>query len=245
MGLMFLAKAAQAEQGRPLIDEAMAAVAKLTATVPQPLRDAGSELLATVSIDAGDRGRGDHESERYAVLHKAIDEGRVCRVHYKSPVEDEPQTLDIEPYLLHFAVRAWYVFARSRQHEQVRLFKLTRMDKLEALPHRLDKPSRFTASKKLGKAWRLIPEGRIYRIELEFSAKVGTNVSEVRWHESQQHEVLDDGRCVMKFEVDGLGEIAWWLCGYADQVKVRRPEALRTRLHAMHRDAAAVLNGKG
>ncbi|MEZ6193148.1 MAG: hypothetical protein R3C45_17890 [Phycisphaerales bacterium] len=47
---------------------------------------------------------------------------------------------------------------------------------------------------------------------LEFTPKVATNVSEVLWHPSQTCQYLDDGSCRMRFEVDGINEIAWWVC---------------------------------
>ncbi len=42
----------------------------------------------------------------------------------------------------------------------------------------------------------------------------------------------------MTFTVDGIGEIAWWVCGYADQVTVIKPPELRDRVEQMHLAAA-------
>ena len=144
----------------------------------------------------------------------------------------------LEPYALHFAARAWYVIGRSRQHREVRIFKLARIRGLEMTGRFFQRPANFKVEDKLGQAWSLIPEGKLYDIELEFSPMVAVNVAEVRWHPSQQQTMLDDGRCRMQFRVDGLGEIAWWLSGYADQVKVVKPVELRRRLRQMHLRAA-------
>jgi len=35
---------------------------------------------------------------------------------------------------------------------------------------------------------------------------------------------------VLKFRVDGLNEITWWILGYGDQVEVLAPKALRQRI---------------
>jgi len=66
-------------------------------------------------------------------------------------------------------------------------------------------------------------------------------VAEVLWHPSQKHRMLPDGRCVMSFDVDGIREIAWWLCGYAGEVYVRRPVALRKLVAAKHQAAAELV----
>ena len=186
----------------------------------------------------------DAESQVFTQLQQAIDLGRACRLVYSSLVEEGSTELVLEPYLLHHANRAWYVLGRSDLHGEVRMFKLVRIEKLELLSVGFDKPKGFRAEQKLGNAWCMIPEGREYSVELEFTARVATNVSEVRWHATQSHRVLADGRCVMKFRVDGLNEIAWWVCGYADQVVVRKPDKLREIVARMHQSAAALYDTK-
>ena len=235
LALMLLGQTAAAQRGRPMHGPAMSALCKLIATAPEPIRSACSELMANVSVDPGPQAIAELEDALYRQLQRCIDEGRVCKMVYRSRLEDEPEPLDcnLEPYALHFAARAWYVMGRSDIHDEVRTFKLARIASLEPLKRRFDRPKRFRAADRIGRAWQLIPEGKIYRVELDFSSKVAVNVSEVRWHASQQSRMLPDGRCRITFEVDGIGEIAWWLCGYADQVNIRKPAELRSRVRKM------------
>jgi predicted DNA-binding transcriptional regulator YafY len=230
LGLLLLGKTAAA-------GPALSAISKLITTIPEPVRSACADLMAHVSIDAHGQAVGDLESRHYTTLQTCIDEGRVCRLEYKSPIEPQPRTCRLHPYALHFAGRAWYVLGWTDAHKEVRVFKLGRIATLGPLDERFTKPRPFSVEDKLGKAWQLIPEGRVYHVELEFSAKVGTNVAEVRWHRSQRHELLPDGRCRMNLDVDGLGEIAWWLCGYAHEVTVLAPPELRLRVQQMHQAA--------
>lgn len=239
LGLMVLGKTAAAQRNRPYSGAALSAVYKLLSTVPEPIRTACGEMMDHVSVNMSGAPTGDREQEHYSTLQQCIDEHRACRVIYHSPVESSPLKLELHPYALHFAARAWYIIGWSIEHEEVRTFKLARLETLEPLPQRFRRPASFDISKKIGNAWQLIPEGKEYDIELKFSAKVGQNVSEVRWHDSQTHELLPDGRCLMRFRVDGLSEIAWWICGYADQVKVCKPAALRRRVREMLQAALA------
>lgn len=237
LGLMMLGKTAAAQRTQPMAGAALSAIYKLINSVPEPIRSACGELMSQVTVDPGARIEGDAEARYYPVLQRCIDEARVCSIQYQSPVEPAPIVGQLHPYALHFAARAWYVFGHSTVHQQVRIFKLARLESLQPLPKRFDKPRQFSVRDKLGDAWQLIPEGRSYHVELEFTPKVATNVSEVRWHPSQQQQILPDGRCIMRFKVDGLSEIAWWLCGYADQVTVRKPVALKRRVRAMFQSA--------
>ncbi len=233
LSLMVMGKEAQTLRDRPLKQPALDAIAKLSATVPEPIRTVCQELTASVTIDPGPTASDEGESLHYSTCLRCIDERRVCRMQYKSPAESEPLECEIEPYALHFSTRAWYLLGRTDEYEQVRVFKLARMMELKPTDKKFHRPREFTVSSKLGKAWQLIPEGKEYDIELEFGPKVGTNVAEVRWHSSQKTRMLTDGRCRMSFRVDGIGEIAWWLCGYADQVTILKPAKLRQRVMEM------------
>ena len=82
----------------------------------------------------------------------------------------------------------------------------------------------------LGRAWSMIPEGRIYNIKLRFLPKVAENVTEVQWHITQKVTRNSDGSATVEFRVNGLGEITWWVLGYGDQVQVLTPKALRNKV---------------
>ena len=237
LGLMLLAKSAGKRSHWPLKDSAIGAIKKLVATVPDPIRAACNELMNHVSVDLGPQGDDAAGSTHYPTLQRCIDETRACTIQYRSPVDPGPIRCRLHPYVLHFAERSWYVLGWTDMHQDVRVFKLARIESLEPSAIRFAPPEGFRVEHKLGKAWRMIPEGRIYQVELEFTPKVATNVTEVLWHPSQSHRMLPDGRCRVCFEVDGLAEIAWWICGYADQVMVRKPAALKQRVQRMHQAA--------
>ena len=76
----------------------------------------------------------------------------------------------------------------------------------------------------------MIPEGKMYNIELRFSKKVAKNVAEVQWHSTQKNYFNGDGSLTVSFRVDGLGEISWWILGYGDQVEVVAPAVLRKKI---------------
>ncbi len=237
LGLMLLGKAASSRKAWPFRDAATDAIRKLMASVPPSIRAACADLTAHVSVNNGPQDLSGEDSRRYVDFQRCIDERRLCRATYKSPIEPQLLKFRLEPYALHFSNRAWYVIGHTDHSGDVRVFKLARFTQLEPLKERFEPPKGFRAEDKLGQAWQLIPEGKIYRVELLFTAKVGTNASEVLWHPSQKHELLEDGRCRMSFQVDGLNEIAWWICGYADQVKVLKPVKLRQMVQRMHRAA--------
>lgn len=238
LGLLHLAKATGAQRDRPLHAAALSGIYKLISTVPDPVRGVCSEMMANVSVNPGATVDGDIESRHYTVLQTCADQGKRCEVVYQPPIDAEAQRFSLDPYALHHANRAWYVLGKTCLHQEVRVLKLLRIAELQPTEQSFTRPRGFSVASKLGSAWQLIPEGKVHKIELEFSRRVATNVSEVKWHHSQEHTTLADGRCVLRFEVDGLHEIAWWICGYADQVVVRKPKKLAELVGDMHRRAA-------
>jgi len=102
----------------------------------------------------------------------------------------------------------------------------------------------FNAQEHFGRAWSMIPEGRIYNVKLQFLPKVAANVTEVKWHSTQQVTYNSDGSAVVEFRIDGLGEISWWILGYGDQVRVLAPRALRKRILDVAKNMITV-NEKG
>jgi predicted DNA-binding transcriptional regulator YafY len=238
LGLMFLAKTTGPQRQRPLMGPALSAILKLTSTVPEPIRSACSEMMDRVTVAPTAAESTEADNRFHAPLQRSIDECRRCELQYQSPSEGQPLTTTIDPYALHFAARSWYVMGLSHSHKEIRTFKLSRILSLTPLEARFPRPKSFSVSQRLGLAWQMIPEGKVYRVELEFSPKVAQNVSEVRWHPTQKHKTLPDGKCHMTFDVDGLNEISWWLCGYADHVFVKHPPQLRQLVSDMHRRAA-------
>ena len=239
LGLMLMGKLAASRRSLPLKEATVGAIAKLTSTIPEPIRTACHDLMANVSINPGAQAIDDTESRYYTDLQRCVDEGRTCRIIYQSPVEPKPFSGRLNPYAMHFVTRAWYVMGESELHGEIRIFKLARIKDLKLLESRFSRPNRFKVEDQLGYAWQLIPEGKLYKIELEFSPMVATNVSEVLWHPTQEQEILPDGRCRMTFSVDGLREIAWWICSYAGEVEVLKPMALRHRVKRMLASAVA------
>jgi proteasome accessory factor B len=246
MGLMLAARAGEADPGRPLVGAAAMAVSKLVASLPDDLSRACGDLMSHVEVDPGQTVDGLDEQAHFFALQRCIEQRRACDIVYQSPVDAEPLRCRLQPFKLHWASRAWYVFGRTDRHgREVRVFKLVRFESIEPTPESFRRPANFKVSDKLGLAWQHIPEGQEHDIEVEFLAKVATNVAEVRWHPTQTVRRLPNGNARVTFRVDGLNEISWWLCGYADQCRVIRPAELRARLAEMHHAAAERQRAEG
>ena len=226
----------------PFKNSALLAGLKIENNLPGQIREYCNATLQNISIRA-DRHRPMERLDKiFAQFQTAIHTKHKVKVEYESVFEGECITTTLNPYHLMYNRRAWYLMGHSSLHKSIRTFKLARMKTVKVLKGRFVNKGKFDLYEYLGRAWSMIPEGRIYNIRLRFSSRVARNVAEVQWHSTQKAEFNDDGSLTVKFRVDGLGEISWWILGYGDQVEVLAPVVLRKKV-ARRASKMAKLNG--
>jgi len=213
---------------------------KVAGVLPGHIQYHCGEVLKGTSMRCAPHVRNMGQNYSFTLLQQAMRRRNKVKMTYNSFFEKRMIEIELSPYHLHFDRRAWYVIGYSSLHKEVRTFKLSRIKELETMFSRfvLDKP--FSIENYLGQAWSLIPEGRIYHVKLRFAAKVAGNVAEVLWHRTQKLTEHKDGSLTFEADVDGLGEISWWIMGYADQVEVLEPGDLRRRLARMAQNTAKI-----
>lgn len=233
LALLLVARHAGTTGGLPLQSAAQEAALKLASVLPSHIRQhCGSVLQATTARFAAG-ARHEQLDQTMALLQRAIRQRRKVKMVYISFYEQKQITTTLSPYHLHFAQRAWYVIGHSSLHQEVRTFKLGRIKNIELLQSKYLQDEPFRMEEFLGDAWSIIPEGKIYDVKLNFKPLVAANVAEVLWHRRQKLTWHDDGSLTFEVQVDGLGEITWWIAGYGDQVEVLAPAALCRRLTQM------------
>ena len=223
----------EASSGRgasvPLLDPAADAVRKIESRLPLAIRDAVGRLSRRISVRRTPQARHDQLEPIYEAARAAVAAQQTVRGRYISFADRKQIRVQLDPYWLVFHERAWYLLGRSHQHREIRTFKLGRFAELVPTGQKFKAPA-GSLDDYLGNAWRFIPEGREVDVRLRFLPLVAANVAEVRWHKTQSVTWQDDGSILFDVRVDGLGEIAWWILGYGDQVEVLAPKPLRTRI---------------
>lgn len=230
MGLLLLVLAARSRIQIPFKNETLIAAMKLENNLHGEIRQYCNAILRNIYIKAGPEVKIDSFDKIFEQLENAILKKQVVHVSYYLPHEKRAVAIEPNPYHLIYNDYTWYVLGKSSFHRGIRAFRLNRIKELSKLDKGFVEDEKFDLNEYLGRAWSLIPDGRLYHVKLRFLPEVAPNVTEVKWHRTQIVTFEDDGSATVQFRVDGLNEITWWILGYGDKVQVLAPPTLRQRI---------------
>jgi proteasome accessory factor B len=230
LSLLLLVHKVSSQMELPFKNSTLLAALKIENNLPVKIRRYCNMSLKNISTRLNPQAPMYLLDKTFELLQQAIEKKRKVRIGYQSLFEDSNINSELSPYHLLYNQRAWYVLGFSSQHKSVRTFKLNRIKQLQMLDKCFINGEDFDLSDYIGRAWSLIPEGRIYNVKLRFLPRVANNVAEVQWHSTQKVIFNSDGSAIVEFRVDGIGEIFWWILGYGDQVQVLSPRSLRQKI---------------
>ena len=228
--LLLLAHKASSQVQSPFKTSLLRAALKVESNLPSRVKQYCQTTLRNISMGAGAQTRMDSLNKIFGQLMIAILRKHVVRIRYYLPREQESVVIHLDPYHLRYNENQWYVFGNSDLYQDVRAFKFSRIKELNKLDKCFVEDEKFDIHEHLGKAWSMLPEGRLYNVKLRFLPEVAQGVAEVQWHSTQKLTFTDDGSAIVEFRVDGLSEITWWILGYGDKVQVLAPRILREKI---------------
>ena len=233
LSLLLLAHKVSNQVQMPFKRSALLAALKIENNLPAEIKQYCKTALRNIST--GDNARAPVRQnvqfdKVFAQLQEAIAKKRKVNICYYPFFESGVVNIELCPYRLFYNNQKWHVLGRSSLHKSVRTFELNCIRELKTTKECFLEDEDFDVSEYLGRAWSMVPEGRIYHVKLHFLPKVANNIAEVKWHNTQKVTRNSDGSAIVEFHVDGLSEITWWILGYGDQVQVTTPKALRERV---------------
>jgi len=230
LGLLLLVYKARNHIHFPFKNLALRAALKIENNLPDKVKRYCNTVLRSISVKAKSQEKKDLLDKIFAQLLTAIFRKRTVNVRYYLPHEQKNIVTNLSPYHLMYNDCTWYVLGKSSFHKRTHSFKLNQIRELNILDKCFIEDKKFDVSEYLGRAWSMIPEGRLYNVKLRFLPEVAHSVAEVQWHSTQKVTFEDDGCAIVEFRVDGLNEITWWILSYGDTVQVLAPRVLRQRI---------------
>jgi predicted DNA-binding transcriptional regulator YafY len=211
-------------------------------------KEESAKLMADVErvTSVLDLKLADHSGchETIKTLQWALIQGRRLTGTYVSPYEVEPKRIELHPYRLCLVKQAWYVVARTEGSDRPQTYRVTRFKTLRPIDTSSVVPADFDLKAYFGNAWGVYRGDRSYDVELRFSREAADLVAETTWHLTQKTERHKDGSVTLRFRVDGLNEIVYWILGWSGRATVVQPDELRGLVVAKLREALSLNKGE-
>jgi predicted DNA-binding transcriptional regulator YafY len=230
LGLLLLAYKARNHIHLPFKDSTLSAAIKIESDLPEKTKQFCNVALQKISIKADPQERLDLLDQKFTQMLDAILKKRIVAIHYYSPIEREYIETNLSPYHLMYNNHTWYALGKIDTGKEIRVFSLNYIKKLNVLDKCFIEDEKFNLHEHLGRAWSMIPEGRLYNVRLRFLPEVAHGVANIQWHSTQTTVPQNDGSVIIEFRVDGLNEITWWVLSYGDKVQILAPARLREKV---------------
>jgi predicted DNA-binding transcriptional regulator YafY len=157
-------------------------------------------------------------------------------LRYRSREERETER-QFDPYNLVYTIGLWYVIGFCHLRQDVRTFRLDRIQELRLVNDTFTRPANFDAMERVRMSIARTPGTWLAEVLLL------TNMTEARRMVSSAMAVLhgDPHGVVMHCYVEDLGQLAHFLLGLACDFVVRYPPELRGELRKLAVRAAAMV----
>lgn len=218
----------------PFMDAAGRAIEKIRSHFPLRVLEDLQASCGRVKVSLAAGMVDETPQDVYQKVRQAIGDKCILHCIYEpNKADGQQQEFNFRPYALWYCQRAWYAIGEHDGRRAVRQLKLNRFVAMRVTGDKFVIPKNFDLHENLGLAWRMIRGATRHEVAIRFLPTFAETVCETFWHSTQQEQWLEDGSAIVRFTVDGLDEILWWVLGYGPGAQVIEPAELRDRVAEM------------
>jgi len=203
--------------------EALNAARKLTADLPEPMREIAVSLFDDQVLRKGFGCREDVITK----LSRAISEKRRVMLTYQKPSAAQPEREELEPYRLFFLDRSLYVEGYAIVQRDIRMFRLNRILDISFIRINFTVHDDYNFGDRYRNAFSVVGGEDTEKVVVRFAANIRPYIEETLWHHSQVITRENDG--VIRFEVRVAEprEVMWWAFRWGAGAEILEPAWLR------------------
>ncbi len=183
-----------------------------------------ADRLHQTTVGISDYGQKAEIIDRLMV---AIEDRRTAMLHYRSLRSTESVLYKIDPYGLVYHHGSLYLVAFSRDHDEIRHFKVDRMEEVDVTGSSFRMPDDFCLDEHMASSFGVYQGDGDVHVKVRFSPTVARYVEEGIWHASQQLRRQRDQSLVAEFRLSDTEEIKRWLLGFGRHAEVLEPPSFR------------------
>ncbi len=220
-------------------DAAQRAFKKIRACLGKPALDYLEKMAGTLyetTVGVSDYSK---KAELLDQIMRGMEESKAIHIAYQSLRATEPTTIDVYPYGLTYHRGSLYLIAHSPEHNDVRHYKVDRIEEAEISQFPFQRPERFDLGQHLADSFGIYQGKGNVRVVIRFAPPVVRYVQESKWHASQQLTKQKDGSLLAEFRLSNTEEIKRWVMSFGRHAVAVHPEQLRTEIEGEFAESLA------
>jgi predicted DNA-binding transcriptional regulator YafY len=206
---------------------AEAASRKIEGVLPESLRDDVHYLQSNIRFVGNMTALQANEQAKLQQLRRALLDRHTIRFRYytrhRNDEQDTSHVREADPYALGYLFSGWYLVAYCHMRQDMRNFRLDRMEELALLPRTFTRPPNFQMFRGQTDHTRNIT------VRVLFDQEIARWVREGRSYFVTAEEETEEGLLVT-LTIRQYSEILQWLLSWGRHAKILEPEALRELL---------------
>jgi predicted DNA-binding transcriptional regulator YafY len=170
------------------------------------------------------------KAEIIDTLTIASEDRKAVLLTYQSQHATEPATRDVYPYGLTRHKGSLYLVAFAVEHEQIRRYKVNRIEAAESTPFVFQRPDGFDIKDFLADSFGIFGGSDDITIVVKILPSAARHALESSWHDGQVLTRQRDGSVLAQFQLSTTVEIKSWVLSYGANAVVLEPESLRAEI---------------
>ncbi|OBW62579.1 MAG: transcriptional regulator [Dehalococcoides mccartyi] len=201
---------------------------KLNSVMPAPFQHQISQTLDKMHDKAADK----ENIQTMALLCRAWAEQRKVQISYWTLGKKDCSTREVSPYFIEPAAagHSAYLIGHCGKSNEMRTFKLERIQSIKILDDKYAIPRDFDIDKYHSPYWGILVDGEVKDIKLKFTPEVGRIMTETIFHPSQVNETLPDQSVLVSFRLADTPDFVSWVLSWGERVEVLEPRELRVKV---------------
>ena len=216
--------------GTPFWEAARSAWRKIRSTMGETASGYVDQFARLFHCTAAAHGDYAGKAAILEALTIAIEDHKAVHVTYRSERATEPATRDLYPLGLIHHKGALYLAAFSPEHDDVRTYKVDRMDAAVVSPFIFQRHRDFDARAFLEHSLGIYDGDGDISVAVRFLPAAARHAQESRWHRSQVFTPQRDGSVILRLRLSSTVEIKSRVLSYGAAAIVLEPEGLRAEI---------------
>ena len=211
--------------GKPFQDAVTGVTAKLDNVLPDDMRQEVQRAQRNLVVMMGTARDYSPYQDLMTTLRDCMAKSQRVKLHYHSFSRIETER-KVDPYALSLRWGNWYLIGYCHMREELRTFRVDRINKLGAIKEYFAFPKNFDAKAYLEESMRWENQ---YQVVIWMAPEVAP---EMRERESDWMKVSDnpDGSVTVRFEVENFNWATGWVLSWGRLAKALEPPELIDRI---------------